>query len=101
MKPSSQDIQKDIIGIVTTMIEDWDLDVDDLGLETKFNEDLCVSSVDMLNLMASIDMKYKKKLPYESLIVKDGQYVKELSVGDLATFVFEKFDVPSSEPEAM
>lgn len=101
MKPSPQDIQKDIISIVTEMVEDWDLDLDDLGVDTRFNEDLCVTSVDMLNLMASIDMKYDKKFEFESLVVKDGQYIKDLSIGELTAFVAENFDAPNPEPQKM
>jgi acyl carrier protein len=89
-----------VIGFLKEFIEGWDID-DDITSQTKFNVDLGFSSIDMLHYLAFIDMNLQKKHPFEQLIMTNGVYKNELSVAELAAFIFEHRNTPRHEPKAM
>ncbi|NIR27879.1 MAG: acyl carrier protein [Gammaproteobacteria bacterium] len=102
MKPAISDIEAGLVELLREMTAEWDLDLDEIGPHTLLSKDLCFTSIDALNLMASIDMKYSRRLNYESLILADGKYVEDLSVTDIARFVHNHFDDEvGDEPEPM
>ena len=85
-------MNENALGLVTQLVAqtvaEWNLDLDDaLGEETKLAEDLCFSSVEMLHLLAAIDMRLSTKLPFDRLILTNGAYRSELTLGELARFV--------------
>lgn len=89
-----------VISLLEEFIESWDLG-EDITPQTKFNDDLCFSSIDMLHYLAVIDMNFQKKHPFEKLIMENGVYRNELTVAELADFVFENRNAPIQEPKAM
>ena len=101
MTPSKETIQTAILELLADMTSDWDLEEEELGGQTRLSADLGFSSVDMLELLASIDMKYKRKLRYDRLILQEGRYINELTVDHLAAFVHESFDEHEAGPVAM
>lgn len=80
------------------MTADWDLELDELGPQSALIEELCFSSVDFLHLMAAVEMRFGKKIAFEPLLVHNGAYRTELTIGELATFVEENFDKEPREP---
>jgi acyl carrier protein len=101
MKPGLGEIVATVIDILREMTQEWDLDPSTLGPQTRLSADLGLSSIDALHLMASIDTRLGCRLSYERLILKDGKYVGELLVGELASFVHDNFDQPRPGPQAM
>ena len=101
MKPTREQIQADIEEILREMISAWGIDDDEIGPGTKVVADLGFSSVDIIHLMASIEMRFHRKLPYDEIIMKDGQYAEDASVGELADFVSRNLDRPVPGPQAM
>ena len=92
MKPTTDVIRKDLCEIATEMVSDWGLDLPEIGGATRLSQDLCFSSIDLLNFLASIDVRYQRKLPYESLIMEGSVYRADLTLDELAEFVNEEFD---------
>ena len=100
--PDQKQIQETIVNILEEMTEDWDLDLDGIDSETTLSDDLCFSSVDALNLMAMIDVRFQRKLKYEKLIMRAGQYVEDLTVQNITEFVRDHFDDQvTNEPSPM
>ncbi len=101
MKPDKSQIQNSILDILTEMTGDWDLD-EALTPASKLSADLGFSSVDLLELLAALDMRLGRKLRYELLLVHEGQFRTDLCVADLAGFVSENYDsVVSGSPVPM
>lgn len=73
---------------ILEILEDWDLEADgEIEDPIRLSADLCFSSVEMMHLLAKIDMKLGRKLPYEKLL-QDGDAVRsELTFGELVAFV--------------
>lgn len=98
MTPNHQEIENAILEIVKEMTADWDLELDELGADSALVEELCFSSVDFLHLMAAVEMRFGKKLSFESLLIQNGQYRTELKIGELAAFVEDNFDKEAADP---
>ena len=74
------------------MTKGWDLEAEGFGPETQLVSDLGFSSVDIIHLMASMEMRFNCKLPYDEIITRDGHYVDDLSLSELTDFVGRNFD---------
>jgi acyl carrier protein len=96
MKPTPEQIHESIADIVRGMTKGWDLDADQLGPETRLVSDLGFSSVDIIHLMASTEMRFNRKLPYDEIVMRDGRYVDDLSLRELIEFVGLNFDRAAS-----
>jgi acyl carrier protein len=92
MKPGKNEILETVLDVLNEMKEMYELKTGDMSPATKLVEELGFSSIDVMHLLASIDMRFQRKLPFELLVVKDDAYISELSVQELVDFVFENFD---------
>lgn len=94
-------IESLVITAIEALLEDSDLDLDEpIASETTLNDDLCLSSVEAMELFARVDIAINRRLRYEQLVLVDGQYRDELTVGELVDFIWENQDsgVPKSQP---
>jgi acyl carrier protein len=80
-------VQSDIIAILKDMTQEWDMDLGAIDSETKLMEDLGFVSVDIIHLVVSIEEHFKQKLGFNALLMREGRYVDDLSIGEIANFV--------------
>jgi acyl carrier protein len=80
-------IQASIIDILKDMTQEWDMDTVAINSETKLMENLGFVSVDIIHLVVSIEEHFKQKLGFNALLMRDGRYVDDLSVEEIANFV--------------
>lgn len=83
------EVREKLLGILDEMTSDWDMDfsgaIDD---ETLLAGDLGFESIDFVMLVSEIEGAFKKQgLPYEKLLMEDGDYVDDLSVGQVVGFL--------------
>lgn len=91
-----------VIQGIQELLDDSDLDLDEpITGETTLNEDLCLSSVEAMELFARVDVAIGRRLQYERLVMVDGQYRDELTVGELVDFVWSNRDAPPPQVQAM
>jgi acyl carrier protein len=101
MTPALDEICSDITFLLSTMTADWNFDGIVIDGTTRLSEDLCFSSIDLLNLLASIDVRYRRKLPYERLIMDGDRYRADITLAQLASFVHDHFDVSTPPVRGM
>ena len=94
MNPGRDTIIDDLVGLVTTITADWGVDQPTMSTSTRLSRDLGFSSIDLLQLLGSIDLHYRRRLPYERLLMDGSTFRTELSLGDLAAFIAQNFDHP-------
>jgi len=72
--------------------QDWNNDFDgDMTRETRLLADLGFESIDIIQLVVAIEQMVKKsKLPFNELLMKDGRYVDDLSIGQIADFLSQR-----------
>jgi acyl carrier protein len=101
MKPIAAPIRVAVNDIIKQTTAAWDLDDEPIEDTTTLIADLGFSSVDLIHLMASIEMHFHRKFPYDEIIMKDGQYVDDITVLELMDFVSRNIDRPAPGPQAM
>jgi acyl carrier protein len=83
------DIVERVAGILREMTSDWDLaDEQPIGRDTHLVADLAFESIDIVQLIVAIEETFgKRSLPFDKLLMADGRYVEDLSVGQVADFL--------------
>ena len=91
MSAPNAEILNKVVAVIESMIADWDMDLDaPLGAGTRMMEDLGFESIDVMQFIVSIEQAFKRKgLPFEKLFLQDGDYVEEMSLGQVASFLTE------------
>lgn len=83
----SVDIENRLISTLQEFIADWGLEID-IDRDTTLVEDLEFDSIDIIQLIVAIETKFGKRTPgFQELLIKDGRYVDDLSVGTIADFL--------------
>lgn len=82
-------IEEGVLGVLKDMTQDWDLDnADDIGLGTKLMGDLSFESIEVVQFAVALENKFERKgLPFEQLFMQDGDYVEDLTVGQVVEFL--------------
>ncbi len=81
-----------LLRIVTDMVTDWDIEGGAaLATGTRLVADLGFVSVDLIHLIVAIEEHFgHRRLDFQELLMREGRYVDELTVGEVATFVTAK-----------
>ena len=59
-----------------------------IGAETRLIADLGFESIDVVHLIVALEERFQRTdLPFENLLMKDGRYVSDLRVGEVAGFL--------------
>lgn len=84
-----QTIFASTVAIIQDMTSDWDTDIESgIGPDTRLIADLGFESIDVVQLVVAVEERFQRRdLPFEELLMEDGQYVDDLRVGDLAEFL--------------
>ena len=93
-----EDIQLKVVSVLQEMTADWDLDNENkIGLETSLMENLAFESIDVVQLVVALEKKLDRKgIPFEKLFIQEGDYVEEVSVGELVNFLNENINLSST-----
>jgi len=77
-----------VVAIVDDLTQDWGLDTDSpSGATTMVVADLEFASVDIIQLCVALEQCYGRRFGFQDLLMKNGSYVGDLSLGQLAAFV--------------
>ena len=78
-----------VIGILADMTSDWDIDLEgEINRDTRLIGDLAFESIDIVQLVVAVEGEFKERgIPFEKLLMVDGRYVDDLTVGDMADFL--------------
>ncbi len=91
---TKEEILEDTIGIINEMTSDWDIGFSGgINADTKLIEDLGFESIDVVQLVGAIEEHFQKSgLPFEEILIKDGNYVDEIRVSEIAEFLNRHLD---------
>lgn len=78
-----------LIALLRDFTQDWDNEFDgEMGRGTKLLGDLSFESIDIIQLIVAIQEDIVgAKLPFEKLLMREGRYVDDLSIGQIADFL--------------
>ncbi|MGL4315247.1 MAG: hypothetical protein ACRCTL_01325 [Pseudomonas sp.] len=85
-------IEKTLIHIVVDLTQDWGVELDQpVSRDTLLVGDMEFASVDIIQLMVAIEEHYNRpKMGFQDLLMNDGSYVDDLSIGQVIDFVHAK-----------
>ena len=79
---------KTVCAIVEDLIQDWGLELDGpVGAATLLVADLDFASVDIIQLCVALEQSYERKLGFQELLMRDGSYVSDLTLEQVAAHV--------------
>jgi acyl carrier protein len=85
--------EKTVVAIVEDLIQDWGLDFDTgVSGATMLVSNLEFASVDIIQLCVALEQCYERKLGFQDLLMRDGSYVGDLSIAQIAGFVDSKLN---------
>ena len=78
-----------LIALLEDFTQDWDSDFEgEMNADTKLLADLGFESIDIIQLVVAIQEEIlKRKLSFDRLLMKDGRYVDDLSIGQIADYL--------------
>ncbi len=90
MRIDSDDILRDVTQILDDMTQSIDKEFSGgIARNTELISDLGFASMDMVMLLVAIEGRYEiQGLPFEELLMKDGQYVQHLTVQHIVDFLY-------------
>ncbi len=93
MSGSEVEIQAVIQKLIDEIAEDLDFDLDGpISAQTRLVRDLGLASVDFIQLIVGIEHHFGRKMKFHDLLMPDGAYVSDLTVGELVAFVASKLN---------
>lgn len=98
MAHTHDDIWTMLGAAVTELLAERGEDPGALTPTTKVSSDLGISSVEAIHLMIMLEDKLGAPLSFQELAVRDGEYVDDLSLGEIAAFVCRSVGVPQGSP---
>ena len=86
---------KTVCAIVADLIQDWGLELDEpVGAATLLVADLDFASVDIIQLCVALEQTYERKLGFQDLLMRNGSYVSDLSLEQVAAHVESRLESP-------
>lgn len=76
-----------LIEVIGEILEDLGEDPGEITRETMLVGDLGLSSVEAIHIAIMLENRLRIALNFESLAVRDGEYVDDLSLGTIQDFV--------------
>lgn len=78
-----------LIALLEDFTQDWDHGFDEpMNAQTRLLADLGFESIDIIQLVVAIQEEViRKPLSFDKLLMKDGRYVDDLSIGQIAEYL--------------
>lgn len=87
--PTADDLIQPLIDLLADFTQDWDDEPDaKMSADTRLLADLSFESIDIIQLTVAIEETFGlRKTPFDQLLMQDGRYVDDLTIGQIATFL--------------
>lgn len=84
-----KNVLQETVNILEEITSDWDLEfAGGIGAETRIVSDLEFESIDVVQFVVQIEKFYDRKdLPFEQLLMVDGRYKDDITVGEVVNFL--------------
>ncbi|WP_448203903.1 phosphopantetheine-binding protein [Azospirillum sp. sgz302134] len=93
----SIDTRKDcwnaVVESLNALLDEKGEEPGDLTPETRLSADLGISSVEAIHLMIHLEDRLEQPLSFEKLAVRDGEYVQDITLGELLAFLMESLGI--------
>ena len=85
-------VEDRLIKVLEDFIEDWGLDAD-IDASTRLVADLEFDSIDVIQFVVEVEKAFQNRnLGFQSLLMQEGRYIEDLSVGQITGFLGTRLD---------
>ena len=86
---SRANVEEGVIAVANDTVRDWDMDLPGgITRDTRLMQDLAFESIDVVQFAVAIEQAAARKgLPFEKLFMKDGDYVDDVALSQVADFL--------------
>ena len=92
-----KDIEVGVLEAVAELLEAMDAEFEEeLSAEVTLVEDLEFSSIDFVQLIVAIEEKLGQKIGFQDLLMQNGKYVDDLSIGQVIDFATSRLTNPQA-----
>ncbi|ADM09555.1 putative acyl carrier protein [Parvularcula bermudensis HTCC2503] len=89
---NSADIDRAVVGILERFTDDWGVD-HQITPDSQIVADLEFESIDVIQLVVAIEQHFGiRNMGFDELLMKDGKYVDDLTVRQIADFINKKIN---------
>ena len=82
-----QAVLSTVTSTLESLVQDWEL-ATPIGSGTHLVADLGFESIDLIQMVAALEQEFgRPSLPFAELLIVDGRYVDDLTVGQIADFL--------------
>jgi acyl carrier protein len=97
MKHTREQILQEVLGLLSNVARDWELESPMTG-DTRLFADLAFESLDLVVLGAAVQERFGQKFPFPEFFAEIGQRsVRDLTVGEWVDFIHQHLKEPASE----
>lgn len=90
---SENTVEDTVIALTADLIQDWGLDDVELAKTTALRGDMGFESADFMQLFTAIQEHYRATVfKFQDLVMRDGKFVEDLTLGEIAVFVLKKLN---------
>jgi acyl carrier protein len=93
---TSARVWTDIGEVVTQLLAERGEEPGSMTADTNIGADLGISSVDAIHMMIMLEDRLATELNFQELAVRDGEYVQDISLGELRAFLCRSVGVPDA-----
>ncbi|MDP6989811.1 MAG: acyl carrier protein [Planctomycetota bacterium] len=81
--------EQDTIEVLGELTEDWDTGFGgEMSRDTSIVHELEFESIDVVHLVTALEARYDRSdIPFAEMLMVDGRYVEDLTVGQIAAFL--------------
>lgn len=91
---SSERVWKDIVDVITELLAERGEEPAEMSESTQLSAQLGLSSVDAIHVMIMLEDRFDLPLNFQELAVRDGEYVEDITLGELCAFICSSASVP-------
>ena len=85
-------VEDRLIKVLEDFIEDWGLDAE-IDSSTRLVADLEFDSIDVIQFVVEVEKAFQNRnLGFQSLLMQEGRYIEDLSVGQITGFLGTRLD---------
>ena len=92
---SRAEVERAVIDVANETVRDWDVDLPGgITRDTRLMQDLMFESIDVVQFAVAIEQAAGRKgLPFEKLFMKDGDYVDDVALSQVADFLCSELGI--------
>lgn len=80
-----------VIAVLGDITQDWGLDPGQkFNAETLLARDVGFTSIDLIQFCVALDQSFGARLGFQDLLMKDGSYIGDVSLGQIAEFIHSR-----------